>query len=88
MMLLFVLKIVQFLRTPLNHFWCLQFLLIHASFSLTVFEDTQFYTVIVPAKAKKSHYKPEQALGVPEGRSSQISRQSAHEGGKVFNPTH
>jgi len=29
-----------------------------------------------------------QALGVPEGWGFQISRQSAHEGGKVVSPTH
>jgi hypothetical protein len=51
---------------------------------LTVSENT----LKVKVKVKQSVYRPEEALTVPESSGSQISRQSAQEGGKVVSPTH
>jgi len=41
-----------------------------------------------PLKVKQSYYRPGQALRVPESGDSQISRPSAHEGGKVASLKH
>ena len=39
-------------------------------------------------KVKQSHYRPGEAVSVPAVWVSQISRQSAHEGGKVVSPAY
>jgi hypothetical protein len=44
--------------------------------------------VKVKAKVKQSNYRPGQALSIPRGRGSQISKQSAHEDGKYVISLH
>jgi hypothetical protein len=46
------------------------------------------HTIILRCKVKLSYYRPGRALGVTGGWRSRISRQLAHEGGKIVSPTH
>jgi hypothetical protein len=55
---------------------------------LSVFKCSLPLTFIVCKKVKQAHFRPGQALKVQGGWDPQISKQSAHEGGKFVSPTH
>jgi len=56
--------------------------------AVVTIEFIQAFLHLFKKKLKHSHYRPGQVLRVPGGWGSQISRQSAHEGGKVVSPIH
>jgi hypothetical protein len=60
---------------------------VQANYYVTILDMGKLTYEYIAMKVKQSHYRPKQANGVPGGCGSQISRQSAHEAGKVVSPT-
>jgi len=75
-----VLNVVRYLRVP-------KFVRNFATVLQTISFSSRTLLHGVVSKVQP-HYRAGQALRFPGGWGSQISRQSAHEGGKVISPTH
>ena len=76
---------VPHLRFEWGNSWTCIWSIIEWQCTAFIFNMQEVYNT---AETKLSHYSPGQALGVPGPSGSQISRRSAHKGGKVVSHTH